>query len=169
ERNGRKRIVGPSSAAVGPGVVFVGNRGDSSVCAFDAGTLKKGPCVTLESMPDGVAYVGQAKEVWVTTPRDKSIQVIDAATPRAPKVKTKIAFEGDPEGYAVDDGRGIFYTNLEDKDRTLAVDVKTRKVSKTWLPACGEDGPKGLALDAKSDLLMVACSDHVMVLHAGHD
>ena len=28
-------------------------------------------------MPDGVVYVRSAREVWVTTPRDKSIVVLD--------------------------------------------------------------------------------------------
>jgi outer membrane protein assembly factor BamB len=32
----RKRVVGPSSVTVGDGIVFVGNRADSTVCAFDA-------------------------------------------------------------------------------------------------------------------------------------
>jgi DNA-binding beta-propeller fold protein YncE len=169
ERHGRKRVVGPSSATVGEGVVFVGNRGDFTVCAFDAQSLKKGACVKLESMPDGLAYVASAKEVWVTTPRDQSLSVLDASSPGALTVKTKISFEGEPEGFAVDDGRGIFYTNLEDKDRTLAIDIKTHQVTKTWMPSCGEDGPKGLAHDHALNYLFVACADKVEVLDAGHD
>jgi DNA-binding beta-propeller fold protein YncE len=169
ERRGKKRLVGPSSATVAGNYVFVGNRGDSSVCAVDAGSLKKAGCVTLDSMPDGLAYVAATHEVWVTTPRDKSIRFIDVSSPEAPKLAGQMSFEGEPEGYAVDDTRGIFYTNLEDKDRTLAIDVKARQITKTWLPACGEDGPKGLALDTDLDYLFVACTDHVMVLDAGHD
>jgi hypothetical protein len=169
ERNGRKRTVGPSSATVGEGVVYVGNRGDSTVCAIEADTLKKGACVKLDSMPDGLAWVASAKEVWVTTPRDKSIQVLDASTPGSLTVKTKMSFEGEPEGYAVDDARGLFYTNLEDKDRTLAIDVKTHQIAKTWMPNCGEDGPKGLALDHQLNFLFVACADRVKALDAGHE
>ncbi|MCU1282040.1 MAG: hypothetical protein JWM53_5586 [bacterium] len=169
ERHGTKRMVGPSSATVGDGVVYVGNRGDSTVCAFDAQSLAKGACVTIDSMPDGIAYVASTKEVWVTTPRDKSINVVDVSTPGTMTVKQKISFEGEPEGYAVDDARGIFYTNLEDKDRTLSVDLKTKQITKTWMPSCGEDGPKGLALDHAANFLFVACADKVEVLDAGHD
>ena len=169
ERRGRKRIVGPSSATVGEGVVYVGNRGDSTVCAIDAASLVRGACVTLESMPDGLAWVPSLKEVWVTTPRDKSITIVDAALPGALRVKQKLSFEGEPEGYAVDDARGLFYTNLEDKDRTLQIDVKSKQVQKTWLPGCGEDGPKGLALDHAARFLFVACADKVKVLDAGHE
>jgi hypothetical protein len=169
ERQGKKRAVGPSSAAVGVGVVYIGNRGDSSVCVIDAGSLRKGACVKLDSMPDALAYVGSTKEIWATTPRDNSITIIDAGTPGALTVKTKMSLEGQPECFAVDDARGVFYTNLEDRDRTLAIDIKSRKVVQTWLPHCGEGGPKGLALDPKLDFLFVACSDRVKVLDAGHD
>jgi len=169
ERRGKKRVVGPSSATVGDGVVYVGNRGDSSVCAVDATTLARGGCVTVPSMPDGLAFIARTKEVWVTTPRDQSICVLDVSTPAAPKLAGSIKLEGEPEGYAVDDGRGLFYTNLEDKDRTLRIDTATRKVTAAWMPACGEDGPKGLALETKDQLLMVACPDHVEVLAAMTD
>ncbi len=169
ERRGHKRTVGPSSATIGDGVVFVGNRGDSSVCAVDATSLQKGACLKLDSMPDGLAYVASAKELWVTTPRDKSITVLDAATAGALTPKAKLTFDGEPEGFVVDDERGLFYTNLEDKDRTLAIDIKTHQLAKTWLPACGEDGPKGLALDHGRNFLLVACADRVKVLDAGHD
>src|SRR5205807_7484481 len=50
----------------------------------------------------------------------------------------------------------------------LSIDVRSRKISETWLPGCGEDGPKGLALDQQLDYLFVACSDHVIALDAGH-
>src|SRR5438874_8300731 len=84
ERRGQKRMVGPTSATVGDGVVYIGNRGDSTVCAVDATTLAKQTCVTLDAMPDGLQYVAATKQVWVTTPRDKSIRLLDVATPGKP-------------------------------------------------------------------------------------
>lgn len=169
ERRGKKRMVGPSSATVGDGMVYIGNRGDSSVCAVDATTLTRGGCVTVPSMPDGVVFIARTKEVWVTTPRDQSIVVLDVSTPATPKLAGSIKLEGDPEGYAVDDAHGVFYTNLEDKDRTLRIDLSTRKVTATWMPACGEDGPRGLAIETRDQLLMVACPDHTEVLAAKSD
>ena len=73
-------MVGPSSVTIGDGVVYVGNRADSSVCAFDARSLAKGACHKIDSMPDGLAYVAPRQEVWVTTPRDKSIRILDGKT-----------------------------------------------------------------------------------------
>ena len=169
ERRGKKRIVGPSSATIGDGFVYVGNRADSSVCAIDATTLARAGCVTLPSSPDGVAFVAPKKEVWVTMPRVQTIEILDVATPSAPKLAGDIKLEGDPEGYAVDDAHGLFYTNLEDKDRTLRIDASTRQVTATWMPSCGEDGPRGLALEPAGQFLMVACTQHVAVLAAGSD
>jgi len=76
----RKRVVGPSSVSVGDGVVYIGNRADSSVCAFDSRTLAPGSCAHFDSPTDGVVYVAPTKEVWVTTPGDKSIRVVDSKT-----------------------------------------------------------------------------------------
>jgi len=166
EVRGRKRVIGPSSAAIGDGVVYVGNRGDSSVCAVDARSLARGACGRLDSMPDGLAYVAPTKELWVTTPRDKSVRILDGATLAQ---KARLTFDGQPEGFAVDAGRGRFYTNLEDKDRTLAIDVKTHRTVATWNPKCGEEGPHGLRLDEKSGVLFVACDARTEALDAAHD
>lgn len=162
----RKRKVGPSSVTVGEGLVYVGNRGDSTVCAFNASSLARGVCHHLDSMPDGLAYVAATKEVWVTTPRDKSIRTLDATTLAE---KAKLTFDGNPEGFAVDGVRGRFYTNLEDKDRTLAIDLKSHQTLATWNPSCGPDGPHGLRVDAAAGQLFVACSTRAEVLDVAHD
>jgi DNA-binding beta-propeller fold protein YncE len=154
-----ERTAGPSSAAVGEGQVYVGNRAGSQVCAIDAKTLARRGCVTLASSPDGLQYIAATHELWVTTPRDRSVTVLDLKDPAAPVVSGKIAFEGEPEGYAADQARGLFFTNLEDGGTTLTVDVRTRKVIATWRPECSEKGPRGLALDAARGLLFVACAD----------
>ncbi len=161
----RKRIVGPSSVTIGDGVVYVGNRADSTICAFNALSLAKGACRKLDSMPDGLAYVGPTKEVWVTTPRDKSVRVLDAATLAE---KAKLTFDGNPEGFAVDAPHGRFYTNLEDRDLTLSIDLGSRKTVETWKPECGEDGPHGLRVDPAAHQLFVACSARAEVMDTEH-
>ena len=167
-RDGREREAGPSSASPGDGFVYVGSRAGNKVCAVDAKSLERKGCVVLSSSPDGVAFVATTKEVWVTTPREDSIAILDVANPAEPKLAGRIAVEG-PEGYAVDAGRGLFYTNQEEKDRTLAIDVKTRKVVATWNPGCGKEVPRGLALDTARRHLFVACTTSVKTLDAGKD
>ena len=166
EIGGAKRVVGPSSLSFGEGVVYIGNRGDFSICAVNTRSLVRGACGHIDSMPDGVVYVAPTKEVWVTVPSDKSIRVLDGKTLEQ---KGKLTFEGVPEGYVVDASRGRFYTNLEDKDRTLAIDVKTQKTVSNWDPACGKEGPRGLAVDATTGHLFVACTTLAEVLDAAHD
>ena len=166
EARAGKRVFGPTAVSIGEGVVYIGNRGDSTVCAFNSTSLAQGACDHLDSTPDAVVYVAPTKEVWVTTPGDKSIHVLDGKTLEQ---KAKLNFEGNPEGFAVDAMRGRFYTNLEDKDRTLAIDLKTHKTIATWNPSCGEEGPHGLGVDPKAGHLFVACSTLAEVLDAGRD
>jgi DNA-binding beta-propeller fold protein YncE len=160
--------MGPSSAVVGEKEVWIGNRGDNKLCSFDRRTLKKRGCILLPSMPDGLAYVAETGEIWATTPRAKSIAIVDV-NGNPPKALTFIKLDGSPEGYAVDGMRGVFYTNLEDKDKTLAIDIKTHKVAASWSPGCGGEGPRGLSLDGARRLLFVACTNGVVTLDLTHE
>ena len=166
QARGGTRVLGPSGVSIGDGVVFIGNRGGSDVCAYNARTLARAACAHLDSRPDGVAYVAPTKEVWVTTPGEQSIRVLDAATLMQ---KAKLTYPGNPEGYAVDAKRGRFYTNLEDKDRTVAIDLKTHETVATWNPACGGGGPHGLGLDVAAGHLFVGCDAAAEVMNVGGD
>ena len=168
EMHGKKRTMGPSAASVGDGFVYVGDRATSEVCPVDARTLRPAKCLQLPSATDGVVYVASAKEVWVTTPHDQTLTVLDASKPDALGPKATIRTAGSPEGYAVDDVHGTFFTNLEDKGGTVAVDIRTHKVTATFQPGCGPDGPRGLAVDPARGYVMVACTDHVQVLDVAH-
>ena len=166
EVKGRKRAQGPSGVSIGDGVVYIGDRADSSVCAVDEKTLARKSCGHIDSTPDGVVYVAPTKEVWVTAPGDNSVRILDSQTLNQ---KEKLTFEGRPEGYAVDAKRGRLYMNYEDKDLTTAIDLKTHKTVAKWQSSCGEDGPHGLSVDQDSGYLFVACSTRAEVLDAGHN
>ncbi|HEY4395538.1 MAG TPA: hypothetical protein VGP64_15815 [Polyangia bacterium] len=161
--------MGPSSATVADdGVAWVGNRGDDSVCAVDPLTRTRTACRKLPSTPDGVTYVRATREVWVTTPRTRTVTIVAASKPERGEPMT-IKIDGDPEGVAVDQSRGVFYTNLEDHDRTLAIDAKTRKVVASFPTGCGADGPRGLAIDAERRLLFAACTDGAVAFDLARD
>src|SRR5438105_15820128 len=61
ERRGQKRIVGPTSATIGDGGVYAGNRGDATVGATDAKRLERGEDDAAANdhsvTADGVEYV----------------------------------------------------------------------------------------------------------------
>jgi DNA-binding beta-propeller fold protein YncE len=159
EQNGR--VLGPTSVTLGPRSAFIGNRADATVCAVDIQTLKRGSCVTLPDAPDGLAFVSATKEVWATTPRSKAL-VILSTEKNALAIAGRIQLDGEPEGYAVDTNGGRFYTNLEDKNETLAVDVHSRSVAGRWPTGCSAEGPRGLALDGRAGILVVACTNRLV-------
>jgi DNA-binding beta-propeller fold protein YncE len=169
EVKGSKRTMGPSAVSIGDGFAYVGNRATQEVCSVSTSTLAIGTCLKLPSPTDGVAYVASAKEVWVTTPRVQAIAVLDASKPEALVSKATVKLDGAPEGYALDEGRGLFFTNLEDRNKTVVIDVKSHKSRATWSLDCSNDGPRGIAADAKRGFVFVACTDQVLVLDSGRN
>src|SRR6184192_10044 len=117
ELRGRKVTLGPTAVTIGDGVVYIGNRGDSTLCIIDAHSLERGECLQVAppsagpaAAPDGVVYIAAIRELWITTgapplgisSADKTIQVFDVSEPRHLRLKTKIPLNGSAEGYAVD-------------------------------------------------------------------
>jgi DNA-binding beta-propeller fold protein YncE len=166
QRHGRTVVAGPSAVTIGDGFAYVADRASSEVCAVDEATLAKGVCVKLAGRTDAAAYVAAVKEVWVTTPHEKAIVVLDATAPATLAPKTTFTLPGSPESCAVDATNGLFYTNLEDKDETVAIDVHTHAVRSTWQTGCGGEGPRGIRVDGANGLVFVACTDRVLVLDA---
>jgi len=181
ELMGKRRPVGPSSVAIGEGVVYIGSRADSMICVVDSHTFKVGDCISFASAsagpgaaPDGLIYVGDTRELWATSgappigipAADRSIKIFSASAPRKLVFAGKIPLTGSAEGYAVDNLHGRFYTNLEETGQIVAIDIRRRAVVSTWA-SCSE--PSGVAVDGKRNFIFVACSDHVIVLDGTHD
>ena len=97
---------------------------------------------------------------------DKSLTIFDASDSKKLKQKAKVALGASAEGYAADDKRGVFYTNLEERGETVAIDVHKRKIVGRWKSGCAET--QGLALDHERGFLFVACANHVVALDANH-
>jgi DNA-binding beta-propeller fold protein YncE len=181
EFRGKVRPMGPSSVAIGDGVIYIGSRADSRICAIDSHTLKLGHCIAfapasagLAAAPDGLIYIAATRELWATSgappmgipAADRSIKVLSAARPTNLIPAGKIPLPGSAEGYAVDNLHGRFYTNIEETGQTVAIDVRQRAVVSTWR-SC--DDPSGVAADSKRGFVFVACTDHVIVLDPAHD
>jgi DNA-binding beta-propeller fold protein YncE len=174
ELEGHKVRLGPTAVSIGEKVVYIGNRGDSTLSIIDAQTLDRGESlqVTPASQgpgpaPHGVVYVAATRELWVTTGPGKSIEVFDASEPRHLRWIMKIPLDGSTEGFAVDNRRGQFYTNIDDMGKTVAIDVRSHKIVSKW--DVGSTDLQGLALDNVRGFLFVACGDHVVNLDVGHD
>jgi hypothetical protein len=119
-------------------------------------------------------YVARTKELWVTTgapplgiaAATKSILVLDASPGQHFKPKAPIRLDASAEGYVVDEGRGLFFTNLEEQAETVAIDVVDKRIVSRWRSGCDE--PHGLALDEKRGFLFVACDDRIVALDVAH-
>lgn len=179
---GRRGRLGPSSATVGDHVMFVGSRGNSSIYVIDSATLERGPSLRIAPIsagwagaPDGISYVGSTKELWVTrgapplgiASSDGSLTVLDASDPYALREKTKVPLGASAEGYAYDEARGLFFTNLRETAETVAVSLQDHRIVSRWKSGCDE--PRGLAMDAPRGFLLVACSGRVVSLDVKHD
>src|ERR1700730_273028 len=133
-----------------------------SVIAFDLKTLKPLGETKVGKKPDAIIYEPLTKRVYVMNGESDSISVLNAADGA---LAGTIDLGGGPE-FGASDGRGKFYVNLEEKNETLHIDVKTLKVTERWpLAPCGT--PTALAMDADAHRLFVGCrSKHLGVLNS---
>jgi hypothetical protein len=91
--------------------------------------------------------------------RGHNVTAVDATTDQ---VVGTIALDAKPE-FAVSDGKGHVYVNLEDKNSLAVIDPLKLSVSAIW-PIGGCESPSGLALDAERQQLFPVCSNKVMAV-----
>lgn len=136
---------------------FISDGKANAVVAFDLKTLKVIATIALTDAngPDAIMYDPYSNRVFSFNGESNNSSVIDPATLK--QVGT-VALGGAPE-FAVADGKGKIYNNLEDKSSLNVIDSKTLKVIKNYpLAPCG--GPTGLALDAASQRLFTVCREN---------
>ncbi len=73
-----------------------------------------------------------------------------------------LALEGRPE-FAVADGEGKIFVNLEDKSSLVAFESQTLKIVGRWPLAPGEE-PSGLAMDREHKRLFSGCANKLMIV-----
>ena len=166
EFKGKQRAVGPSSVAIGEGVVFVGSRADSRICIIDARTLKLGKCIAfapasagLGSAPDGLMYIAATHELWATSgappvgipAADRSIKIL-AASPADLTPSGKIPLPGSAEGYAVDNTHGASTRISKKRARrwpsTFASVPSCRRGGRVRIPAASQSIPSAASFSS---------------------
>jgi DNA-binding beta-propeller fold protein YncE len=138
---------------------FISNGRGNNITIFDLKTLKATGKVEAGTNPDAIIYDPASKRVFAFNGRSNNATAVDAADG---KVAGTIPLSGKPE-FAVSDGKGHVYVNIEDKHSISAIDSKTLAVTSTWELAGCED-PSGLAIDRKNHLLFSVCGNKVMVV-----
>lgn len=144
----------------GRGYISAG-KADTAI-AFDLKTLKVLGETKVGKKPDAIIYEPLTKRIYVMNGDSEDITVVNAADGA---VAGTIALGGGPE-FAVSDGKGNLYVNLEEKNETLHIDVKSMKVVDRWaLAPCGT--PTALSMDVENKRLFVGCrSKYLAVLNS---
>ena len=140
---------------------FTSNGRDNTVTVFDLKDLKETAKIKLEGAenPDAIIYDPASKRVFTFNGRSKNATAIDAANGT---VVSNIPLDGKPE-FAVADGKGMVYVNIEDKAEVVAIDARKATVVNTWKMEGCED-PSGLAMDQKNRRLFAGCGNKVMTI-----
>jgi DNA-binding beta-propeller fold protein YncE len=139
---------------------FTSNGRDSSVTVFDLKTFATLATVRLPARnPDVIVYDPVSKRVFTFNGGSASATAIDASS-RA--IAGTVALDGRPE-FAVPDGLGHMYVNIEDSSLVTCFDTRTLKVLSSWPLAPGEE-PSGMAADLKHRRLFSACGNRKLVV-----
>jgi DNA-binding beta-propeller fold protein YncE len=138
---------------------FISNGKAATVTIFDLENLKKLGEVKTGKNPDAIIYDPASKRVFAFNGGDKNATVIDAADGM---VAGTIDVGGRPE-FAVADGAGHVFVNLENKHMVVKIDSKDLKVLEKWPLAPGEE-PSGLAMNPASRRLFVGCSNKLLII-----
>lgn len=138
---------------------FVSNGREGTVTIFDIKTLKPITKVKAGENPDCILYDPATKRIFTFNGRSHDSTAIDAASG---KVLGTIKLEGKPE-FAVSDGKGELFVNIEDKSLLDAIDPRKLEVRASWpLAPCQE--PSGLAIDRKHRRLFSGCDNKMMAV-----
>ncbi len=138
---------------------FTSNGRSNTVTIFDLKTLKVLGTPATDTGPDAIVYDPASKRVFTFNGRGGSTTAIDGATGN---VVGTIKLDGQPE-FAVPDGKGHIYNNLEDKSIVVEIDTQALKVTQRWPLAPGES-PSGIAMDTQSRRLFSGCHNKMMVV-----
>src|SRR5579863_10291259 len=130
---------------------FISDGAQGKVIIFDLKTLKVTGEAVADKDADCVIYDPFSKRVFVMDGDPHNATVIDA---KSGSVLGKIDLGGGPE-FAVADGKGTIYINLEDKSEIVAVDSTTLKIRSRW-PVAPAGGPTALAMDVEHHRLFSA-------------
>lgn len=135
------------------------NGKSNNALLFDGRTGKVRATIKTGTKPDAVAFDPATRTVWIMNPGSGDATVLDAASA---KVLATVPIGGSLE-FAVADGKGRMYVNVEDHNDVAVIDTRTRKLV-TRFALAGCDGPTGIAYDASSRQILSACGGNAKAI-----
>jgi hypothetical protein len=142
---------------LGRGFVSAG-RANTAVI-FDAKSLKTLGTAKTDANPDAIVYDAVTKRVFTLNGRGQNTTAINGADGT---VAGTLALGGKPE-FAVADGKGSIFVNIEDKNELVQFDAQKITETHRW-PLAPCKSPSGLAMDLKNRRLFAVCDEKVMAV-----
>ncbi len=139
---------------------FISNGGDATITVFNLQSMEVIANVAVTGQnPDAILYDPYSKKILTFNGRSSNATILDAKTD---SVTGTIALAGKPE-FAVSDGSGKIFVNIENKDLISVIYAKEMKVGQNWSIAPGSEA-SGLDIDVKAHRLFAGCSNKLMVV-----
>jgi YVTN family beta-propeller protein len=148
------------AVATEQGLGFATDGRDNTVTVFDLKTLKVKQTIKTGTGPDAIVFDPASKHILAMNHKSGDITVIDPAA--LDKEPATIAVGGTLE-FAVADGDGHVFVNVEDKSEVVEIDSKANHVLAHW-PLSQGKSPTGLAIDTEKHRLYSGCGNAKMVV-----
>lgn len=145
---------GVHGAAIAPeqGHGFTSNGRDNTVTMFDIKTLKTLETIKVGEKPDAIMFDSASGRVFAMNGGSGDATAIDSSSG---KVVGTLKLRGTPE-FAVGDGKGKIFVNLEDKSEVVEFDAQKLEIIARW-PVSPGMTPTGLAIDHEHRRLFSGC------------
>ena len=141
----------------GKGYVSCGR--SSSVTVFDLKALKTLKQIPVGKNPDAIIYDAASGRVFTMDGGSDDVTAVDVKTDT---VAGTLALGGRPE-FAVADGQGRVFVNLEDRSAVVEFDSRRLAVEARW-PVAPAEEPSGLAFDGKHRRLFSVGANRLMAV-----
>jgi YVTN family beta-propeller protein len=138
---------------------YISDGGAGTVIVFDRTTRNTIATIPVGKNPDAILFEPTRRLVFVFNGASNNANVIDTSTN---KVIATLPMPGKPE-FAVTDGAGNIFVNIEDTSQVLRIDAATLKAINSWsLAPCA--APSGLAIDIVHHRLFSVCDNEKMAV-----
>ena len=139
---------------------FTSNGRTNSLTVFNMGNFHLFDTLDISGKnPDAILYEYCSNQIFTFNGKSHDATAID---PISMKENATIALGGKPE-FAVCDGRGNIFVNMEDKSEITQIDAKEKSVAGSWSISPGSE-PSGLAIDTANKLLFSVCDNKLMTV-----
>lgn len=136
---------------------FISDGRANTATIFDLKTLQTLGTVNTGKNPDAIVYDAVTKRVFTLNGASKDATAFNAADGT---VLGTLPLGGKPE-FAVADGKGNIYVNIEDTSELVQFDAQSLKELHRWPLKPGE-GPSGLSMDLVHRRLFSTCDGKMM-------